>query len=502
MGKKKKYTIEKKEPGFIDRLLGKDPEEEVLKDEDGQVVAHIKEKEPSFVERLFGEERSREIIDPESGEKIGDVRREEPSFLASLFWGEKTHDVVSDQLGNKVATVNQEEPGVIERFLGKESYKTIRDTEGREIGQIDRQRPGFLRWLFGEKPNRRLQLENRLQILRLGDTGTDAKRERATIPRQSPAAPVATVLVSAIVAAAALVLLIVALFVTSWTAKRERSIGISGASQAVVEPAREPQQKEGSGGSRDSSESTSTLVDEIDDSKKEVITSAKDSLGSLVLYGIDSGSDDGSSTLVQIDKVTGEPRVVGETSVPEMTDIACTPDGSLYGITGSELFSIDGDTGFATNLGDLNIIDLDSRLTYAHGLASNSIGELFGTTVTGQFFRVETSGNVIRSGINSSFDLAFSPTGSLFGAIRGLFSIYSLEEININTGWPTTVGQIGFNAVFGLAFDGDDTLFAVADGDTSPSKLIKISTETGAGSLIGNINAQSGITGLTSCPEK
>ncbi len=48
------------------------------------------------------------------------------------------------------------------------------------------------------------------------------------------------------------------------------------------------------------------------------------------LFGVDSGNNDGSSTLLKIDMTSGASTIVGETGVYEITDIAFSSDGNLY----------------------------------------------------------------------------------------------------------------------------------------------------------------------------
>jgi hypothetical protein len=75
----------------------------------------------------------------------------------------------------------------------------------------------------------------------------------------------------------------------------------------------------------------------------------------------------------------------------------------------------------------------------------------------------------------SMTDIAFDPTGNLWGITSG-----SLYQINKTTAATTLVGNYGAPALNSLIFGADGTLYAAG------SSLYKLDTATGAAALIGN----------------
>jgi hypothetical protein len=213
-----------------------------------------------------------------------------------------------------------------------------------------------------------------------------------------------------------------------------------------------------------------------------------------VVLGVDSGANDGSSTLLQISSETAAGTAIGETGFI-LTDVAVTPDGRVFGILPSRLFSINLTTGIASPVGTgLGVSD-------ANALVSDANGVLYGATSSGWLIRIDpqtghaTAIGVYGSGYTSSGDLAFSPNGQLFGTVLDGGTDEVLISVDVATGLGTMIGRVGFPNVFGLAFTPDGTLFGATSGN--PPSLLVIDTTTGAGTAIGTISNANGITGLT-----
>ena len=150
-----------------------------------------------------------------------------------------------------------------------------------------------------------------------------------------------------------------------------------------------------------------------------------------------------NNQLATVDVATGASNVIGNTGV-FLTDIAFNPTGSLYGISFTDLYSVNKNTGQTTLIGNL--------------------GSVNGTANA----------------------LVFGSDGTLYMAGSTLYTV------NTITGASTSVGGIGFQSAGDLAFVGSD-LFMAADND----HLVKVDTLTGTGTDIGAIGVQS-VFGLAS----
>jgi Zn-dependent metalloprotease len=216
------------------------------------------------------------------------------------------------------------------------------------------------------------------------------------------------------------------------------------------------------------------------------------------LLGEDSGADDGSSTLFRLDKKGGASFRLGETAFSDVTDIAYTPDGTLYGVTFDRLLRIAPVNGQAFSVG--TGLGFDG----VNGLAADSSGALYAATLTGDVLRVDpVSGRGTRignygNGLTSVGDLAFSAGGVLYATAGLSATTPILVTVNLSTGVATPIGPVGFGHVYGLAFDSGGRLLGVANGDRgSVPILIAINLLTGLGQIIEEIGGANGMFGLT-----
>lgn len=115
--------------------------------------------------------------------------------------------------------------------------------------------------------------------------------------------------------------------------------------------------------------------------------------------------------------------------------------------------------------------------------------------VTGEFFAGDSSGNLYK--VNTATgaatfignmgtvmtDIAFSPSGSLFGV-----TFTDLYRIDPNTGASTLIGSLGVNDSNALEFDLNGTLFMASFGSTL---LRTVDTTTGATTVVGDMGVSS-----------
>ena len=222
-----------------------------------------------------------------------------------------------------------------------------------------------------------------------------------------------------------------------------------------------------------------------------------------LLYGIDSGSGDRSSTLVQIDPQTGVANKIGETGLAPIADLAFTPDGEIYGIYREEgffsqrdyLVRIDPLTGSAQVVGPLGY-------DRTPALAAGADGKLYAASADGEFLRVDkTTGAAsligpLGAGYIASGDLAFNAGGALFATVSSDDSDW-LVLVDKHSGWAWPIGPTGFREVFGLAFTPGGKLLGAADGDSDVATLIEIDPYTGAGRYLTDIRNAQGMYGLS-----
>jgi Ca2+-binding RTX toxin-like protein len=151
---------------------------------------------------------------------------------------------------------------------------------------------------------------------------------------------------------------------------------------------------------------------------------------------------DANARLVEWNQSTGAIRQIG--FMPQiMTDIAMAPDGTLYGITYSQLFIINpatASTTFVANLGTFDAVALEIDAFGAAFLAGGANTNLYKVNlVTGALSVV---GN---TGFTAQGDLAFN-RGQLFMAT----SSGSLATLDVNTGASIAQAAHGIPNLFGL----------------------------------------------------
>ncbi len=168
----------------------------------------------------------------------------------------------------------------------------------------------------------------------------------------------------------------------------------------------------------------------------------------------------------------------------QITDIAVTPNGNLYGISYDTLYSINKTTGRATQVAMLN------------GGANNGMtfiarGDLLAADTAGDVKVINPSnGNVMQRGnfgsnLSSAGDLVAVANGTMYGVSSTTAGGSSASTDNVlirvdqNTGVASVVGPIGFGDVWGLAY-----VNAKVIGFTTAGQILQIDPATGAGTLL------------------
>jgi len=164
-----------------------------------------------------------------------------------------------------------------------------------------------------------------------------------------------------------------------------------------------------------------------------------------------------------------------------LTDIAFDQNGNLFGITFSNLYSVNTGSGVATLIGSLGGNRFNALTINGSGQAfsaADSVGDLFSVDLgTG----LATSIGTIGAGFTSSSgDLEFA-NGALFGIDgAGTDSLYSLNPVS---GAGALIGSTGLATIYGLAF-ADDTMFGLSGNSAT---LFSIALGTGLATSLGAI---------------
>ena len=188
---------------------------------------------------------------------------------------------------------------------------------------------------------------------------------------------------------------------------------------------------------------------------------------------------DASGDLLKVNTATGSTTRIGNMGAV-MTDIAFSPSGELFGVTFTDLYSIDPTTAASTLIGSLGIND-SNALEFAPD------GRLFLASRNSTLLRIvdTATGATTVVGdmeVSSSGDLAFDlSSGDLFLSVASVPND-NLYQVDPNTAASTLVGSIGFSNVFGIDFFFGSTLF----GLTEFGELITINTTSGAGTFVAN----------------
>lgn len=194
-----------------------------------------------------------------------------------------------------------------------------------------------------------------------------------------------------------------------------------------------------------------------------VLFAAATADASLIYFGTNTGE------IWTVDPGTGDLNNIDNFGV-SFTDIAFDNSGGLWGISTTQLYSIDLGGGTASAVGGLGI-------STANGLAFDSAGTLYMSSWTGGLFTVNTGSGLASffggTVENSAGDLEFDDAGNLF--------MTSSAHNLIGFGNPPTpagsvIGALGWTDVFGLAQTGG-TMYGLAG-----QSLFTIDTSTGAGS--------------------
>ncbi|MFQ5592261.1 MAG: PEP-CTERM sorting domain-containing protein [Phycisphaerae bacterium] len=191
---------------------------------------------------------------------------------------------------------------------------------------------------------------------------------------------------------------------------------------------------------------------------------------------------DSTNNLLTVDPATGELELVAGTFA-QMTDIAFSPSGVLYGVTPTYLYEIDPDTGWNTLIG-------------AHGFSSPVQGYGIDALTFDRSGNLYAAGNniLIRidpatgqgtavgalSGYRSAGDLAVTATDRLLLTTDS----GDLVEVHRDGSGATLIGSLPYSDVFAMGGSLDGNVYGIR----STNDIILIDENTGRGTIIGELS--------------
>ncbi len=191
-----------------------------------------------------------------------------------------------------------------------------------------------------------------------------------------------------------------------------------------------------------------------------------------------------AAALFRLDLSTGQPQVqrIGNFGT-QITDIAQTDDGRLFGVSFSSLFHIDLQTGRAQLVGRLGT-------NHANGLAASG-RRLVASGTDGALYAIDIASGRSQGvgrfgrGVVSSGDLCFSSGGVLYmtapvGGQTG--SIDQLVRLDPSSGVASPIGSTGQRRVYGMACAGQN-LFGLTEGGA----IVRLDPQSGAATPIGQV---------------
>ncbi|WDE06687.1 PEP-CTERM sorting domain-containing protein [Thalassomonas viridans] len=181
-------------------------------------------------------------------------------------------------------------------------------------------------------------------------------------------------------------------------------------------------------------------------------------------------SGDSNGTLGTIDVATGDVNIIGSMGVT-MVDIAFDPNGMLWGVSVSHLYSIDKFTGQSTLVGELG--------TTLSSLVFDSAGTLYGANSS--LFTIDTTTGAAQN-IGNGGD-SYSSAGDL-AIVEGKLLLSSalgntLVQLDTSDGSGSVIGNIGYSGVYGLASSNGHNLFGL-----SGTQVLSINATTGAATSV------------------
>jgi hypothetical protein len=173
-----------------------------------------------------------------------------------------------------------------------------------------------------------------------------------------------------------------------------------------------------------------------------------------------------------------------------ITDLAVAPDGTIYVISETAMYSADPGDGHVTKLGSLSTCG-----TKGVALTTTSDGRLWMGDFMGSICQIDISHApptvkppiTMSGGMALAGDMVGIGDGTVFGTAYKIGDTASqndnvLVKIDVATGTVTKLGPSGYPKLFGASFQ-EDKVFAFTHDGTG--RVVTIDTTTGVGTMFG-----------------
>ena len=223
--------------------------------------------------------------------------------------------------------------------------------------------------------------------------------------------------------------------------------------------------------------------------------------GGLDARGSNGGGDGGGNVpdfpvyahsdkvLYSIDLATKALVTVGNFNAPDViTDLAVAPDGTIYVISNTALYTADPNDGHVTKVGSLSTCGQQGV-----ALTTTNDGRLWVGDFMGAICQIDISGATpvvkppvtMQGGYALSGDMVGVGNGTVFGSAYKLSDSSTqqnnvLVTMDVTTGAVTPLGATGYPKLFGVAFQQNVVFGFTHDGT---GRVVTIDTSTGAGTL-------------------
>jgi hypothetical protein len=197
--------------------------------------------------------------------------------------------------------------------------------------------------------------------------------------------------------------------------------------------------------------------------------------------------------LYQIDLGAKSLVTVGNFNAPNndvITDLAVAPDGTIYTISETTLYTANASDGHVTKVGSLSTCG-----TRGVALTTTSDGRVWVGDYMGAICQIDISGAtpvvkapvMMQGGYALSGDIVGVDNGTVFGSAYKLSDSQTqndniLVTVDVDTGAVTQIGATGFPKLFGVAFQQNQVFGFTHDGT---GRVVTIDTATGQGTMFG-----------------
>ncbi len=209
-----------------------------------------------------------------------------------------------------------------------------------------------------------------------------------------------------------------------------------------------------------------------------------------VLYTIDLGA----KTLVTVGNFNAPP-ASGGSSPDVITDLAVAPNGTIYVISETALYTASSSDGHVTKVGSLSACGQRGV-----ALTTTDDGRIFMGDYMGAICQIDISGAtpvvkapvMMQNGYALSGDMVGIGNGMVFGSAYKLSDSQTqsdniLVTVDVSTGAVTELGATGYPKLFGVAFQQNQVFGFTHDGS---GRVVTIDTTSGQGTMFGTFMDQ------------